>query len=348
MRAWPVLLVLFACTKDERPSERPPEDCDLVRKDPGTAAAKLSQKYRNAPVRVAEIIERCVAPAGAPCERLAKVVAALPGLMPAGGSGSLPDAPANVPANVIELCNGMPPEMQRCMFPSYALGHADECAKIREQMTASALELRPDRAGSPAGGATEPPPCAELHLDVTASEITVRRETTQTLARAAGKLDQDALRAMLGGLATTCRGGATLTGADDVPYRDLISVMDVAVAAGFPDVGVDVPEAALPAPADRADRAPLPSATESLPSAPVIAVTREAVLLAGQELARLPADVTGPVAAALAKVRPADAKQPGLAILQADERTPMRTIKQIIVGGRKAGFDNLLFAVKRR
>ena len=343
MRAWPVLLVLFACTKDERPAERPPEDCDLVKKDPGTAAAKLSQKYKNAPVRVAEIIERCVAPTGAPCERLAKVVAALPGLMPAGGSGSGAGALPDSPTNVIELCNGMPPEMQRCMFPSYALGHADECAKIREQMMAGALELRPDRAGQPAGGADEPP-CAELHLDVTASQLTVRRETTQTLARTAGKLDQDALRAVLRGLAATCRGGATLTGADDLLYKDLISVMDVAVAAGFPDVGIDVPEAALPAPGGRAPPSPAP---ESLSSAPVIAVTREAVLFAGQELVRLPADATGPVEAALAKARRADSKQPGLAILQADERTPMRTIKQIIVGGRKAGFDNLLFAVKR-
>ena len=336
MRAWPVLLVLLACTKEERPSA----DCELVRKDPGTAAAKLSQKYRNAPVRVAEIIERCVAPTGEPCERLAKIVAALPYLMPAGAGGPAVTAPSDV----LELCAGMPPEMQRCMFPSHALGHAEECAKVREQMAAGELELQPDPTPSPRAGAPATPPCAELHLDITGEQITIRRETTRTLPRVAGKLDLDVLRPVLDGLASACRGDATLTGTDDLPYQELISVMDTAVAAGFPNIGIDVPEVPLPAAADRAAPG---SAAEGLQSAPVIAVTRQAVLLDNQELARLSPDVTGPVSVALTRARAANPARSGLAILQADERTPMRTIKQIIVGGRKAGFDNLMFAVKR-
>jgi biopolymer transport protein ExbD len=80
----------------------------------------------------------------------------------------------------------------------------------------------------------------------------------------------------------------------------------------------------------------------------VIVVTRQAVSVAGKEVGRLSADVTEPVAAALAKARTSDPGLQDLAILQADASTPMRTINQIIAGGRRAGFDNLLFATKNR
>jgi hypothetical protein len=121
---------LLACTRD-RPAD-PDPDCELVHRDPGNAAAGLTRRYPGAPVKVAEIIERCVAPSGAPCERLAKIFAVIPGLMPAGGSA------VAAPAQIKELCEGMPPEMQRCMLPSYALAHAEECAKIRDAITESA------------------------------------------------------------------------------------------------------------------------------------------------------------------------------------------------------------------
>lgn len=123
MRAWAAVIVLslaFACTRTKSDSSN---DCEVVRKDPGNAAAALMQQYPGAPVKVAEIIEGCVAPSGSPCERLAKIVAAIPSLMP-GGSPAVA-----APDNVAELCAAMPPEMQRCMLPSYALAHADECAK---------------------------------------------------------------------------------------------------------------------------------------------------------------------------------------------------------------------------
>jgi hypothetical protein len=32
----------------------------------------------------------------------------------------------------------MSPEMQRCMLPSYALGHAVECTKVRESFATGA------------------------------------------------------------------------------------------------------------------------------------------------------------------------------------------------------------------
>jgi hypothetical protein len=147
-----VLLVLLAagCERDrqlepepERRRESAPPadpDCDVVHKDPRNAAATLSQKYRNAPLKVAEIIERCVAPSGATCDRLARIVAAIPGLMPAGSPA------VTAPTRVAELCAGMPPEMQRCMLPSYTLAHEAECAKVREAIMAGAarqIEITP-------------------------------------------------------------------------------------------------------------------------------------------------------------------------------------------------------------
>lgn len=117
-------------------------DCDVVLQDPGNAAAKLSEQYHGERVKVAEIIERCVAPSGPPCQRLAKIVAALPGLMPAGSPI------VTAPENVAEACAGMSPEMQRCMLPSYALGHAAECTKVRESFAAGAKRTIESEPGS--------------------------------------------------------------------------------------------------------------------------------------------------------------------------------------------------------
>ena len=124
------LVLLLACTRERAPDPASDPDCDVVRKDPGNAVATLNQRHPGAPVKVAEIVERCVAPSGTPCERLAKIVAAIPGLMPAGSPA------VTAPGNVAEVCEGMPREMQRCMLPSYTLAHEDECAKIRAAITA--------------------------------------------------------------------------------------------------------------------------------------------------------------------------------------------------------------------
>jgi biopolymer transport protein ExbD len=322
MRAWAVVLVcVLGCERGDRSP-----DCDVVRKEPGSAAARLSQKYPGAPVKVAEIIERCVAPSGAPCERLAKIVA------------------VTAPAGVAELCADMPPEMQRCMLPSYALANPDECAKIRDQIAAAAagpIEIEP-RTGPPPPGE---PPCAELRIELGAGEVVVRREEVERLPRAGGQIDHAALRARLGELASRCKGDAAIASADDRPYQEVIELMDTAIAAGFVDIGLDVPGA--PAALPRAAAGPA-SGGGALASAPVIAVTRDAISIGGQEVARLPADVTEAVAAGLAKARAASAEARDLAILQADAATPMRTIKQIIAAGRRAGFDNVVFAVNRR
>ena len=344
MRAWVVGIVwLLSCTRTNRePSAG--SDCEVVRKDPGNAAAKLAQQYPGAPIKVAEILEGCVAPSGAPCERLAKIIAAIPGLMPAG------TPPVTAPTNVAELCAGMPPEMQRCMLPSYALAHSDECARIRDEIAGRAMdeiEIKPRaKSGSADSGA---PSCAELQIDIAPDQIIVRRDAVKRLARTAGKTDTGALRALLAELASRCIGEATITSTDDVIYQEVIAIMDLAVATGFREIGLDVPGAPIGQRADQpADRARPASASDNLTSAPVIVVTRQAVTIANAEICRLDADATEPVATALAKLRAADPKPKSLAILQADASTPMRTIKQIIAGGRRAGFDDVLFAVKNK
>jgi biopolymer transport protein ExbD len=350
MRVWAVgIVLLLACSRTNRDAS---SDCEVVRTDPGTAAAKLAQKYPAAPVKVAEIIEGCVAPSGPPCERLAKIVAAIPGLMPAGSPA------VTAPTQVAELCGGMPPEMQRCMLPSYALAHLDECAKIREKIAASAvgpIEIKPRTGSPPSGGST--PPCDELRIEITSAEVTVRRDAVKSLARTAGKTDIDALRTLLAELASRCVGEATIASTDDVVYQEVIAIMDTAVAAGFRAIGLDTPGAPTGKPADKpadkptdqpADRPRPASASDSLSSAPVIVVTRQAVSIANVEISPLDADATEPVATALAKTRTADPKLQDLVILQADGSTPMRTIKQVIAGGRRAGFDNILFAVKNK
>jgi len=145
------LLLACSCERDrdrDRERGRRSADCEVVLRDPGHAAAALSQKYPGAAVKVAEIIEQCVAPSGAPCERLAKIVAALPGLMPAGSPT------VTAPTQVAEVCADMPPEMQRCMLPSYALAHSDECAKVR---AAIAEDARRTLDVAPAGSSASPP-----------------------------------------------------------------------------------------------------------------------------------------------------------------------------------------------
>jgi hypothetical protein len=71
-----VVLVVAACSKGK------PDDCAVVRDTPAQAMAELSKRYPNNPVKVAQTIETCVAPSGDECERIAKIVMAIPALAP--------------------------------------------------------------------------------------------------------------------------------------------------------------------------------------------------------------------------------------------------------------------------
>lgn len=128
MRAW-LLAALVACggSAEQKPAD---EDCVLIERDPATAPAALSKKYPGQAVKVAETIERCIAPDGDSCQRLAKIVKAIPSMMPG----------AETPENTEEICRGMPVEMQRCMLPSYILAHQPECAKVMDTIRNTAID----------------------------------------------------------------------------------------------------------------------------------------------------------------------------------------------------------------
>jgi hypothetical protein len=78
---------------------------------PADAVAVLGEKYPGDPVKVATIIESCVATTGPLCERVAALVQAIPSMMSAA-------APSG---DVATVCAGMPAAMQWCLLPSYAL-----------------------------------------------------------------------------------------------------------------------------------------------------------------------------------------------------------------------------------
>jgi biopolymer transport protein ExbD len=325
-----LMLALVAC--GSRTPEKNP-DCAVIEKAPATAAATLSEKYPGDPVKVSETIERCIAPTGETCERMAKIWAAIPSMMPGGGSGM----PAPMPTDkAIELCKGMPAEMQRCMLPSYVNGHPAECKKMLDDMAITSIEVAPSGPGS----ATPPAPaCDEVAIELDKDEIRYARGAE---AGKVAKVDLAGLEAGLKKLAAVCVGSAALKADPATRYQDMITVMDIAMKAGFMNIGIDSGEPAdvLPHPGV-ADR-------NALKDAPVIVITKSGVMVDGKSVAAVDQDVTDPVRAALAARAMGPDDKKGLAILQADESTPARTINQAIVGAKAAGYDSLLFAVKNQ
>jgi hypothetical protein len=100
----------LACRRSE------PNVCDEVIGDPSHAIEHHELKT----------IEDCIAPPGGDeCARLAKIVTAIPSLLP--GAELHGDA-------YLEACRHAPPELRPCMLPSYQLEHAGECAKRRAQL----------------------------------------------------------------------------------------------------------------------------------------------------------------------------------------------------------------------
>ena len=87
-------------------------DCSILKTDPGHAIVRLS---------MAEL-EHCVAPTGTDCERAAKLFAERPMMIPRWSHIT------TKPATTKAVCEGMPPALQKCLFPSYVVGHQPECA----------------------------------------------------------------------------------------------------------------------------------------------------------------------------------------------------------------------------
>lgn len=354
------LLLLAACG-----SKSKPDDCALVRDKPATAMEELAKRYPNDAVKVAQTIENCVAPSGDECDRIAKIVAAIPGMAP---QIQMP----RQEFDPVKTCREAPPEFRRCLLPSYTLAHAEEC---RAAMTApiTSVEVTP-KSPAPADA------CGFVAIYVSEAGTwlaTGREPAARCFApRQGGALDRDWLEAQLvRAKRQPCNpSSAELAGAATVAYKDLVAAMDVAVKTGFMDVGLssvgdlavplatadpkgaakECPASLIPveasAVAETKPRPPATSGTDRLKNALVVIVTkRELTLKIGdvaKEIATIAdAENTGQLDALTAALpRTTD----GMIILQADESTSAKVINLVIAAAKAAGYDNVLFAVKNR
>jgi biopolymer transport protein ExbD len=352
--AW--LILVAACGRDARP-----DDCKIVRDEPTRALAELSKRYPNAPVKVAETIERCVAPSGDECDRIAKVVTAIPDLAP--------QLPKPSEFDYAKTCRDSPAELRRCLLPSYVLGHVDECEKAKQALLTKPITIEPrERDARPADN------CGSVALYLGDKGIWLATGTDEKARcyapHKAGALDHQWLEAQLGATKTAdCAPAVELAAAATRSYQDVVEAMDTAVKVGLPNVGLSsidelpvplatadtkgaakkCPAGAIAGKAAAAD-APKPppgDARDTLSSAPVIVITRDDIMLGAESIAKV-ADAksgTGELAP-LRKALPVPKTR--LVILQADQSTPAGVIDRVVKTAKAAGYDNLMFAVKNR
>ncbi|HEU0031965.1 MAG TPA: hypothetical protein VFQ53_15135 [Kofleriaceae bacterium] len=351
--AW---LLVIGCGSS---SPATPGDCELVLGKPADAMVALSKRYPGEPVKVAEIIERCIAPDGDECTRIAKIVQAIPSMMPTRMATAGADARAT--------CRGMPPALRRCLMPSYGVAHLDECKRQLEDMAATPIDqipITPSTVVQP-----DPDACEDLVLRLDRDGTWLRAgTTTRCFARYAdGHVDRDWLARQLETARNACHPSISVVASDGIAYQALIDAMDVIVAIGYPDVGLAArddarifdgakrskdcaaphKQTALPAPRT------IPASgggPDALQSAPVVIVTRDELMFSTggdrRTLAKLSELGTGTLDA-LAAAFPKDPKH-RLWILQADVATPATLVHRIVETAKTAGYDSVLFAVKNR
>jgi biopolymer transport protein ExbD len=309
-------------------------DCEVILGEPARAIAAMREKYKDDAVKVATVIEQCVAPSGARCERVAKLVKAIPDMAPLG----LPEV-----GDPQAACESMPVGMQMCLLPSYVLANGAQCSAMRAEMAKTAITAAvPIEAAMPA--------CPEVQVEIGRDAVTFGRGgSTMSIARERHAIDRDAVETGLRELAKDCVGGVEISAEPATGYQDLITVMDLAMAAGFEDIGIAKPGG------DRPGDPPAPSGPggggTTIAKAPVVIVTKTEVLLDGTRLAGVDDRITAieaAIAAAL-KARAVDPAAPaGALVIQADASATYETIMKVITGARTAGFEDVVFAVKSK
>ncbi len=360
-------LVIAACSRGTR------DDCAIVRDRPASAMQELSKRYPNDPVKVATTIERCVAPTGDDCDRIGRIIAAIPGMAPQLQAQDTRADPARV-------CRDAPAELRRCLLPSYALAHSDECLAVMEKLREARIDAIEIEARSKA--ATQPPrDCGfvAIYVDAAGTWMATGRAATDRCyaPRIDGAIDTDWLEAQLRRAKTHPCGPTAneLAGAADVPYQDVIQAMDVSVKTGFVDVGLStvaelaVPLAAsnpkgaprecpagliAPTPAAMAPQAAItpqaPADKSALVKAPVLIVTTQKMSLSidqvTTDIATLDEARRATKLDGLTRALPPTLD--GMLILQADQSTPMNVISLVIETAKASGYDNVLFAVKNK
>ena len=105
-------------------------DCSILKTDRAHAIMRLSMPA----------LERCVAPTGTDCERATTLFTQMPAMIPRWSN-------IDKAANAKVVCDGMPPALQKCLFPSYVVEHQPECAgaPAAARGAASAAKLAPMR-----------------------------------------------------------------------------------------------------------------------------------------------------------------------------------------------------------
>lgn len=192
-------------------------------------------------------------------------------------------------------------------------------------------------SGSAAGsGSATAAACKDVEITLAKAGHVVRRDADQPV-----KLEE--LKGALSTLATACKGTVIVTANDDMDYQSMITAMDAAKAAGFGDIALHAKDA----PATRTP--PRPSGPPSITNAPIVQVTKKEIsLVVGSQ----PPVAVGAIAEVdVKKLEEALAKIPNKdtpVIVQADAASSAKTINTIIVAAKRAGFGDLLFAIKNR
>jgi biopolymer transport protein ExbD len=330
-RCWIGLVgFVIACGSKGDGARRGSGDCEVILGEPGRAIAAMREKYKDDAVKVATVIEQCVAPSGTRCERVAALVEAIPDMAPLG----LPEV-----GDAKAACESMPVGMQRCLVPSYVLANGAQCSAARAELAKTAIPVVPIEAAKPA--------CPEVQVQIGRDDVTFGRGgSTMSVVRNGRAIDIEAVETGLRELAKDCIGGVVVSADPATGYQDLITIMDLAMGAGFQDIGIDKPGA---------DRPALPpagggGAGTALAKAPVVVVSRTDVSLDGTRLGAVDdgAAIEAAITAALA-ARTADPAAPsGALVIQADAAATYESIMKVITGARAAGYDDVVFAVKNK
>lgn len=226
---------------------------------------------------------------------------------------------------------------------------AERCVEELRKAAVGTVAIKPGTPPAPAG-----PPCAALRITLRKDALIHDRGDGAAFTFPAGALDVAQLEGALQVRAARCKGELVIAPADDVAYADVITVMDFATKHGFQPIGLDTPGAAAPATPGAAPGAAPPAipaggrqpGSDALQKGVVAVVTPTAITIGGKAIDPAAADLEAQVVAACQAALVAGAT-PGLFILQADAKTPARTVKSIIAAAKRAGLNDVLFAVKK-
>lgn len=194
-------------------------------------------------------------------------------------------------------------------------------------------------SGSAVGsGSAAAAACKDVEITLAKAGHVVRRDTEQTV-----KLEE--MKDALSKLAAACKGAVVVTANEDMDYQSMITVLDHAKSAGFSDIALDAKDA------PKTPAVPRPTTPPPVTNSPIVQVTKKDIsIIVGSE----PPKVIGAIADVdAAKLDEALAKVPNKRdgtplIVQADAATSAKTINAIVVAAKKAGFGDLLFAIKNR